>query len=142
MSRPLSSVGRREFLFGAGASLALPGVFAAASSKRPDILFGVLSDIHITTPKSAQRFEKALRILKARGVDAVVVSGDLSDWGLVSGLKYVKATWDRVFGDTDVVPLFCTGNHEYRGWRYSNLTMAMHASGYSEAERLCKAGME
>ena len=142
MSHRSAVLGRREFLLGVGATLASSADLYAEVMGKPDLTFGVLSDIHVTTPKSAWRLEKALAYMKERGVDAVMISGDLSDWGLVSGLKYVKETWDRVFEGSGVVPLFCTGNHEYRGWRYSNLTMAMHASGYSEAERLSKAGME
>lgn len=131
---------RREFFFGAGTALFAAGNLRAALAGTPDLRFGVLSDIHVTTPKSARRFEKALGYFKRRGVDAVMVAGDLSDWGLVSGLTYVKEAWDRVFKDSAVVPLFCTGNHEYRGWRYGHLTLAMHASGYSEAERMSKDG--
>ena len=104
----------------------------------PELKFGVVSDIHVTTPKSCALFEKALRQFKRRGVDAVMVPGDITDWGLKSSLRYVKETWDRVFGGTDVVPLFCTGNHDYDGWGYGDMTMEMHANGYSEADRMAK----
>ena len=85
--------------------------------------------------------EKALRYFKSRGADAVMVPGDLTDWGLGSGLEYVKATWDRVFAGTDVVPLFCTGNHDFDGWAYGDMTMEMHANGYSEEEALTRLGL-
>ena len=78
----------------------------------PALRFGVVADMHITTPASCAMTEKAFRYFKARGVDAVMVPGDMSDWGLRSGLEYFKATWDKVFAGTDVAPLFCTGNHE------------------------------
>ena len=107
----------------------------------PELKFGVVSDIHVTTPKSCALFEKALRQFRRRGVDAVMVPGDLTDWGLKANLRYVRETWDRVFGGTDVVPLFCTGNHDYDGWAYGDMTMEMHANGYSEADRMVKGGV-
>ena len=108
----------------------------------PALRFGVVADMHITTPASCAMTEKAFRYFKARGADAVMVPGDMTDWGLRSGLEYFKATWDRVFADTNVVPLFCTGNHEYDGWWYGDMTMDMHANGYSEDEALLKLGLE
>ena len=107
----------------------------------PEMTFGVVSDIHVTTPKSCRLFERTLRIFRRRGVDAVMIPGDLTDWGLVSSLRHVRESWDRVFGGTDVVPLFCTGNHDYDGWAYGDMTMEMHANGYSESDRLVKKGM-
>ena len=112
------------------------------SDEAPALRFGVVADMHITTPASCAMTERAFRYFKARGVDAVMVPGDMTDWGLSSGLEYFKETWDRVFAGTDVVPLFCTGNHEYDGWWYGDMTMDMHANGYSEDEALSKLGLE
>ena len=114
----------------------------AQAGETPALRFGVVADMHVTTPASCAMTEKAFRYLKARGADAVMVPGDMSDWGLRSGLEYFKATWDKVFAGTDVVPLFCTGNHEYDGWWYGDMTMDMHANGYSEDEALSKLGIE
>ena len=108
----------------------------------PALRFGVVADMHITTPASCAMTEKAFRYFKARGADAVMVPGDMTDWGLRSGLEYFKATWAKVFAGTDVAPLFCTGNHEYDGWWYGDMTMDMHATGYSEDEALSKLGLE
>ncbi len=108
----------------------------------PLLRFGVVADMHITTPASCAMTEKAFRYFKARGADAIMVPGDMTDWGLRSGLEYYKTTWDRVFAGTNVVPLFCTGNHEYDGWWYGDMTMDMHANGYSEDEALSKLGLE
>ena len=41
-----------------------------------------------------------------------------------------------------VVPLFCTGNHDFEGWWYGDMTTEMHALGYSEDENLEKLGMK
>lgn len=104
--------------------------------KKPNLCFGLLADPHVTTPETCDLLEKSMRYLKARGVDAVMIPGDLTDWGLKSSLRYVRETWDRVFAGTGVVPLFCTGNHDYDGWRYSDMTLEMHANGYHERDRL------
>ena len=131
---------RREFLFSAGAATLVAGCRTSELFGSPDLKFGVVSDIHVTTPKSVRLFEKSLRFFRRRGVDAVMVPGDLTDWGLRSGLAIVRAAWDRVFAGTDVVPLFCTGNHDYYGWGYGDMTLEMHANGYSEDDAVVKTG--
>ena len=108
-----ADVSRRVFIGGAFALAGLAGcrsVFGRLGARR--LGFGVVSDPHVTTPESCALLEKAFRHFKSRGADAVVVPGDLTDWGLRSGLENFKATWDRVFAGTDVAPLFCTGNHD------------------------------
>ncbi|MBR2837515.1 MAG: metallophosphoesterase [Kiritimatiellae bacterium] len=140
---------RRNFL---GGAVAIVGAGAcpslAMSATKPNIRFGVLSDLHVTTPESTATFRRALEYLRDRGVDAVVVSGDLSDWGLRSGLKYVADAWYSVFpGDRapdgrKVEKLFCTGNHDYDGYWYGDMTLDMHVQGYSEDEALVKLGMK
>ena len=49
---------RREFLFSAGAVTLIAGCRTAELFGSPDLRFGVVSDIHVTTPKSAKLFEK------------------------------------------------------------------------------------
>ena len=138
--RMKEGMNRREFLFSAGAVTLIAGCNRSELFGSPDLRFGVVSDTHVTTPKSAKLFEKSLRYFKRRGVDAVMVPGDLTDWGLRSSFAIVKATWDRVFAGTDVVPLFCTGNHDYDGWAYGDMTMEMHANGYSEDDSITRNG--
>ena len=137
----MNMMNRREFLFSAGAVTLVSGCRSFDLFGAPEMTFGVVSDIHVTTPKSCRMLERSLRYFRRRGVDAVMIPGDLTDWGLKSGLVSVKRTWDKVFGGTDVVPLFCTGNHDYDGWAYGDMTMEMHANGYSEDERLTKLGL-
>lgn len=105
-------------------------------------MFGVVSDIHITTPSSCRLFEKSLRYFKRRGVDAVMVPGDLTDWGDRNALVYLKRTWDCVFAGTEVKPLFCTGNHDYDGWAYEDMAVEMHANGVSAGESMRKLGFD
>lgn len=135
------NINRRNFIFGSGAFALAAGCRSTALFGKSDLVFGVISDIHVTTPGSCAMFEKALRYFRGRGVDAVMAPGDLTDWGTRSSLVYLKETWDKVFGGTETVPLFCTGNHEYDGWWYGDMTMEMHATGYSEDEAMSKLGM-
>ena len=140
---------RRDFLGGAAALMGVGGCRSLGiGGERPDIVFGVISDIHITTPESTAAFRAALGYFRDRKVDAVVVSGDLSDWGLKSGLKYMADAWESVFpggrgaDGRKVERLFCTGNHDYDGWWYGDMTLDMHVQGYSEDEALSRLGMK
>ena len=140
---------RRNFLGGAAALFGASGCRSLGlGGEKPNISFGVISDIHITTPESTAVFRRALQYFRDRKVDAVIVSGDLSDWGLRSGLKYVADAWYSVFPN-DCAPdgrrvekLFCTGNHDYDGYWYGDMTLDMHVQGYSEEEALVKLGMK
>ena len=142
-------LGRRNFIQSAfvGAALGFGGCRSLVFGERPELRFGVVSDIHVTTPESAALFEASLRYFRDRDVDAVMVPGDLTDWGLKSSLQYVADAWNRVFppetpdGKFRVVPLLCTGNHDFDGWKYGDMTMEMHANGYSEDEALSKLGL-
>ena len=145
----MANISRRGFIGGASAFLCAGGCRTAGLfCARPRLRFGVVSDIHLTTPESALTFERALRYFDSRGVDAVVVPGDISDWGLKSGIRYAADAWRRVFprgigsGGRKVERLFCTGNHDYRGWGYGDMAVEMHALGYSEDEALANLGMK
>ena len=142
-------IGRRGFLGGAAAFIGAGGCRSLGlCGPKPELVFGVISDIHVTTPESTAAFRKALAYFRDRKVDAVVVAGDLSDWGLKSGLKLVADAWNSVFPDDrapdgrKVEKLFCTGNHDYDGWWYGDMTLDMHVQGYSEDEALAKLGMK
>ena len=139
---------RREFI---GGALSL-GAFAGCRSwslfgEAPKLKLGVISDIHVTTPESTAEFRRALAYFRGRGADAVLVAGDLSDWGLRSGFRYVADAWYDVFPDDrapdgrKVEKLFVTGNHDFDGWNYGDMTLDMHVQGYSEDEALKKLGM-
>ena len=139
------SMNRRDFLGGLAASLALTGCKSPWwYGDRANLRFGVISDIHVTTPESTAEFRRALAYFRDRGADAVLVCGDLSDWGLQSGLKYVADAWFDVFPENRapdgrrVEKLFITGNHDYDGWWYGDMTLDMHVQGYSEDEALSK----
>ena len=140
---------RRDFLGGLAASLALGGCRSPWwYGERPALRFGVISDIHVTTPESTAEFRRALAYFRDRDVDAVLLAGDLSDWGLKSGLKYVADAWYDVFPDDrapdgrKVEKLFVTGNHDYDGWWYGDMTLDMHVQGYCEDEATTRLGVQ
>ena len=143
------SVSRRGFIkdgFGVTLFFLGGGCQTAKLFGNPNLTFGVISDIHLTTPESTATLERALRCFRDRDVDAVMVCGDITDWGIRSGLKYFNDTWNRVFpggkgrNGVEVVKLATTGNHDFEGWRYGDMTMEMHANGYSEDDAIVKTG--
>lgn len=143
-------ISRRNFLGGAAAWLGCGGdcLARASAGGTPRLKVGIVSDPHVTTPESTAVFRKTLAFFRDRQVDAVLVAGDLSDWGLKSGLQAVADAWFDVFPNNrapdgrPVEKLFCTGNHDYEGWRYGDMTLDMHVHGYSEDEALTKLGIK
>ena len=135
---------RRRFLGGASALLAsapAASYAAAAGAGKPALKLGILSDIHISPaaymkkyllgdpsyhrPRETDLFEKALEYFDLRGADAVVLAGDLADWGLVGQMKAVTDCWWRIFPDgrsrrdgRHVELLAVLGNHDtaFRAW--------------------------
>lgn len=128
---------RREFLRDATCLFAVAGVgrvFAAPpgvfTTARPNLTFGVLSDIHIqfdgrTLPLprgkesvEVEIFRKALVHFRDAGADAVVLAGDMANCGLVTQLRKVAETWFSVFPDDrapdgrKVERVFVFGNHD------------------------------
>lgn len=111
--------GRRAFIKSASALAALPAI---GNGDRPLLTFGILSDMHVTTPDTCVHLEKALAYFRDAGAEAVVLAGDLIDDGLESELALVAATWYRVFpGDRGrnggkVEKLFVYGNHDVQNY--------------------------
>ena len=111
---------RRAFALGVGALATMP-IFGRDRERVPLLRFGVVSDVHIThrgrpTDRyqygSAQTFVNALSFFKRRGVEAVVLPGDMADRGLLANLNVVAAAWEEVFADDRVERLFIYGNHD------------------------------
>ena len=96
---------------------------------KPKLRFGVLSDLHVTDWASAEVFRKALAYFRDREVDAVMITGDLTDHGLMSQLENVSKSWYSVFpfdkglGGKTVEKLFVTGNHDVEGLKYDSPEM-------------------
>ncbi len=113
-------------LFGAGIGL-LSGCGGEKEVITTNLLrVGILSDIHVGFHSSSQqsdRLEKALLFYKNKGVDAIMIAGDLqefSDAGKAIGwIEEVADIWFRVFPDNKndltgerVEPLMIYGNHD------------------------------
>ncbi|MBQ3290333.1 MAG: metallophosphoesterase [Kiritimatiellae bacterium] len=105
----------------------------------PRLVFGLLSDLHIRPRSEMERlmpgkkatdtietdlFEKALAYYDERGVDAVVIAGDLADWGMIGQFKIVLGAWEKIFphgrsrrDGRKVERLVVFGNHDFEDWR-------------------------
>lgn len=118
---------RREFIGGLAATVVARGLADGARAvDAPRIKVGVLSDIHISNySKPGDRghfgswaFKKALEYYRQNDVDAVMIVGDLTEYGTIEELKVVGRVWDEVFpGDRgrngqEVAKIFTNGNHE------------------------------
>lgn len=137
--RSPAGTSRRDFILSGLAASFVAGCRTADLFGRPSLTFGVVSDVHVTSRGTEARYEQALRFFKGRGADAVMVCGDITDWGTVNSFELLQEAWKRVFGGTETVPLLCTGNHDFDGWWYGDMAMDMHASGHSESEAAVKA---
>ena len=130
--------------FAAGRAFAAPhGMFGGGS---PELVFAALSDVHIVHPKGnvitgIKTFEGALRWYGARGVDAVVVAGDLADSGIDDELEMLGAAWRRAFPDDKapdgrhVEKIFITGNHDYEAWKYGGCSSRIVHPNQEDLER-------
>ena len=85
---------RRGFV-GLGAAAMLCGSCRSRPMNCP-VLFGVISDTHVTGPESAPELERALRFFAERGVNAVVHCGDVTDLGYLSQLDVFVSSWRHV----------------------------------------------
>lgn len=124
---------RRFFIGGLASTFALRAnrIFAAAGNQfelgRPELTFGVISDIHIAMKKggeslselySTDTFKSTLMRFRDAGADAVVIAGDMAHYGLGSELVAVGQVWDSVFPNNrapdgrKVEKFFVTGNHD------------------------------
>ena len=145
---------RRDFIKEAFAALgfsALPGGFLFAApegwkpEKKPNLVFGVLSDTHLRTRHGPtgkpglnwphKYFRNALEYFKLRGVDAVINCGDMAHRGQVEEMQFHANAWNRVFGrDGGPVKLFVTGNHDAVGAGYGDFV----AKNYPDPEERAK----
>jgi len=114
---------RREFIGGALAALGLPGLAADQKERKPNLVFGVVSDIHIRAhgwgnqPFDTTKFHSALEWFRSQGVDAVALTGDIADHGQEEQMQAAAEAWFDVFPrKSGVVQLFVTGNHDWWGY--------------------------
>ena len=93
----------------------------------PLLRIGILSDIHLNADmrhNMYDRFEKALMFYKEKGVDGIVITGDLQDnrenlTAAMTAMDELQDIWQRVFPNNindltgeKVEPMFIYGNHD------------------------------
>jgi len=128
---------RRFFIAGAASFGAFEGLRFEANAAfcpggKPNLAFGVISDVHIMAEAGAAGcergcayFKRTLEWFRGQGVDAVMIVGDLADNGLSTQLQAFADTWFSVFPDDrtpdgrKVEKLFVYGNHDWEG-KHSN----------------------
>lgn len=123
---------RREFL---QCSTALAGTAyldtpslakAIATLGEPNLVIGIVSDIHLQGADTAGTFIHTLEYFRDRMVDGVIVAGDMADQGLIPQLQVVADAWFKVFPDNkgidgkDTVQLFIYGNHDMEAYAWGS----------------------
>lgn len=136
------NINRRNFLIGGASAFGALGAFggnrffAASGLKdrgRPKLRFGVISDTHVQYVGADRKIEEwfnyltlkhTLEYFREQNVDAVVIAGDLTDYGTITELTAVSEAWYSVFPDDKypdgrpVTKVFVTGNHDWEGYLY------------------------
>ena len=116
---------RREFIggvlaFGMGGPTSVSAVDGTEPvPPKPNLRFGVMSDIHIGGKKdAAATAEKVLRYFASEHVDAVLCPGDIAHSGLIGELEAFAAIWRKVFPENGrrVALMISTGNHDVDAW--------------------------
>ena len=88
---------------------------------KPDIRFGVVSDIHLLRQNHDKLLEKAFTYFRDRDVDAVMIPGDIADTGRISELKRCADIFKDIFpggrgrDGQRVEKVFIYGNHDIWG---------------------------
>ena len=125
-----SSICRRDFIRCAAATAIVPATKSIAATVSPDLVVGVLSDVHVegSTPSAkTAAFERALAYFRDAGADAVLIAGDIADYGLVSELENVARSWYKVFPDDrlpdgrHVEKIFVYGDHDISCWHIKSV---------------------
>ena len=129
--------------------LAFGGVAAGDARLR----VGVLSDIHVNSCDGAvegcagvEMLEKALRYFSGRGVDAVLIAGDLADGGIGNELLAVGNVWRKVFPGNrradggKVEKVFVYGNHDIDGWNFMDNARKIMDTDMKRAEQAIGKG--
>ena len=143
-----TDISRKEFLSGGlaafGSLFGLPA-FAVAKGwrpkKKPNLVFGVLSDTHMRVDYNKvgfwrihadEAFRQALRYFKRNDVDAVMHCGDWADRGSYKAMEFHSRAWYDIFPNgmnngKKIEKLFVIGNHdvcvgdgEYISWVYGD----------------------
>ena len=103
------------------------------------LFLGVISDVHLRRPGDEDILRKTLEYFRDRGVDGVIVAGDLVDVGRYEPLKRFADTWfgvfpnDRAPDGRHVERLFIYGNHCVTSWTWGDAYKGKEALARQEA---------
>lgn len=114
-------------------ALALLSLAAVARSERPELVVGLLSDVHIQPEqknggRQVERLRKAYGFFDARKADAVAISGDMVELGWHAWFRAFGQVWFDAFPDgrrSDGQPIekvFVYGDHEIENFWNPNIT--------------------
>ena len=121
-------ISRRSFIVSSAAFASLGRLPLFASGKRdlsaPDLRLGVISDVHVRSSADLKTVLEVLRWYRNNHVDAVVVAGDIADYGLTWQMDAFAGAWEEVFPAGKVPKtgqkvelVLVTGNHEFDIWK-------------------------
>ena len=118
---------RRNFLGGCLALGAMPTMrtFAMGVGRRQLLKLGVLSDVHLHAPGDETTLRTALEFFRERGVDGVLIAGDMANTGRRSQLARIAGEWFAVFPEgkypdgKKCEQLFVLGNHCMEAWTWN-----------------------
>ncbi|MBR1921537.1 MAG: metallophosphoesterase [Kiritimatiellae bacterium] len=146
---------RKAFLEGLFGSAVLAGCrslpgWGERAAGESDLRLGLLADIHICSEDAdfgkfgdAETFRHALMYFRDKGVDGVVIAGDMADNGMIPQLKKVADAWNDVFpGDRGldgrhVEKLFVYGNHDLEGQNYDGYEKRFFHKASFERFQIC-----
>ncbi len=115
------NITRKNFLIGSMATAILGArqMFAATPGSvtgTPRLKVGVVSDTHLDC-NTRWWFHTALKWYRDQKIDALIIAGDMTNYGNFYELAYTEQIWNSVFPNSKgidgrpVAKLFCTGNH-------------------------------
>lgn len=119
---------RREFLYGMGAlgvGAATGGCFGyrdvarLVDDARAVAKVGVLANTAVEWKKGTERFDKALRFFAQNGVDAVVLTGQVTKNGYPDQFKVLDQVWKAAFGKSQPRRIMDDGAHDVCGFRFA-----------------------
>ena len=104
-------------------SIALAGCSILSPTPPPELTVGIISDVHIPF-EGPERLRLALKFFDQRKVDAVLICGDLTHFGLIRELRHFRDIWELTFRGNrrsdgePIVPLFIYGDHDTGGYMH------------------------
>lgn len=144
---------RREFLqrstaLAGAAYLGTPALAEKiATLGEPNLIIGIVSDIHLTEANTAETFIHTLEYFREQNVDGVIVAGDMADQGLIPQLQVVADAWFQVFPNNkglngkETAQLFIYGNHDTDGYTWGS-TISSVGSETAQAQGIGKRRAE